>query len=67
MKEEGEDILLTVSSGIDVTKLRVIANISYRASASPVLDGSVNLDLSDWTEFAIASADGKTTLLIASR
>ena len=59
VKEEGEDILLTVSSGIDVTKLRVIANISYRASASPVLDGSVNLDLSDWTEFAIASADGK--------
>lgn len=59
VKEEGEDILLTVSSGIDVTKLRVIANISYRASASPVLDGSVNLDLSDWTEFTITSADGK--------
>lgn len=59
VKEDGEDILLTVSSGIDVTKLRVIANISYRASASPVLDGSVNLDLSDWTEFAITSADGK--------
>ena len=58
-KEDGADILLTVSSGIDVTKLRVIANISYRASASPVLDGSVNLDLSDWTEFAITSADGK--------
>lgn len=59
VKEDGADILLTVSSGIDVTKLRVIANISYRASASPVLDGSVNLDLSDWTEFAITSADGK--------
>lgn len=58
-KEDGADILLTVSSGIDVTKLRVIANISYRASASPVLDGSVNLDLSDWTEFTITSADGK--------
>ncbi len=58
-KKDGADILLTVSSGIDVTKLRVIANISYRASASPVLDGSVNLDLSDWTEFAITSADGK--------
>lgn len=59
VKEDGEDILLTVSSGIDVTKLRVIANISYGASASPVLDGSVNLDLSDWTEFTITSADGK--------
>ena len=59
VKEDGEDILLTVSSGIDVTKLRVIANISYGASASPVLDGSVNLDLSDWTEFAITSGDGK--------
>lgn len=59
VKEDGADILLTVSSGIDVTKLRVIANISYGASASPVLDGSVNLDLSDWTEFTIASADGK--------
>lgn len=59
VKEDGEDILLTVSSGIDVTKLRVIANISYRASASPVLDGSVNLDLSDWTEFVITSGDGK--------
>ena len=59
VKEDGADILLTVSSGIDVTKLRVIANISYGASASPVLDGSVNLDLSDWTEFTITSADGK--------
>lgn len=59
VKEDGADVLLTVSSGIDVTKLRVIANISYRASASPVLDGSVNLDLSDWTEFTITSADGK--------
>lgn len=59
VKEDGADILLTVSSGIDVTKLRVIANISYRASASPVLDGSVNLDLSDWTEFVITSGDGK--------
>lgn len=59
VKEDGADILLTVSSGIDVTKLRVIANISYGASASPVLDGSVNLDLSDWTEFAITSGDGK--------
>ena len=37
VKEDGEDILLTVSSGIDVTKLRVIANISYGASALPVL------------------------------
>lgn len=59
VKEDGADVLLTVSSGIDVTKLRVIANISYGASASPVLDGSVNLDLSDWTEFTITSADGK--------
>ena len=56
--ESGADILLTVEAGKDTSSLRMTANISFGAAASPALDGTVELDLSDWTVFTVTSADG---------
>lgn len=61
--ETGADILLTVSSGIDVTRLRIAASISFGASASPVLDSSKILDLSDWKPFTVSSGNGRNSAI----
>ena len=57
----GTDILLTVAHGIDTSNLRLIADISYGAVSDPTVDGSIILDLSDWTTFTVVSADGTNT------
>ena len=57
----GMDVLLTVAYGIDTSNLRLIADISYGAVSDPVVDGSVSLDLSEWTTFTVVSADGANT------
>ena len=54
------EILLTVNAGNDVTALRISAEISYRATASPALDGRSDMDLSDWTTFTVTAEDGTT-------
>ena len=59
--ETGADILLTVASGVDVSKIRLFASISYGAEATPSVEGEYDLDLSDWTELSIVSGDGANT------
>ena len=45
-------------SGTDVTALLVSADLAYGASSSPALDGTAELDLSDWREVTVTSGDG---------
>ncbi len=60
--ETGADILLNIDAGKDVKNLRVTANISYGATASPRLDGSFTMDLSDWMEVVVKAQDGTTKI-----
>ena len=57
----GTDILLTIAHVIDTSNLRLIADISYGAVSDPTVDGSIILDLSDWTTFTVVSADSANT------
>lgn len=56
--DHGADIVLTVGFGVDTAQLRIAADISYKATASPALDGKAAVDLSDWTVFTVTSEDG---------
>lgn len=57
------DILLTVNVGVDVTRLRIGADISYGATAAPALDLQTVMDLSDWTTFTVTSGDGLNSVV----
>lgn len=59
--KSGADIILNVEAGKDVTEMHISADISYRATATPALDGKSAMDLSDWTSFVIKSQDGTAT------
>ena len=59
--KSGADIILNVDAGKDVTALLISADISYKATATPALDGKAAMDLSDWTSFVIKSQDGTAT------
>lgn len=59
--KSGADIILNVEAGKDVTEMHISADISYRATATPALDGKAAMDLSDWTSFVIRSQDGTAT------
>lgn len=59
--KSGADIILNVEAGKDVTEMHISADISYRATATPALDGKAAMDLSDWTSFVIKSQDGTAT------
>ena len=59
--KSGADILLNVEAGKDVTEMFISADISYKATATPALDGKAVMDLSDWTSFVIKSQDGTAT------
>ena len=56
--DDGADVLLTIEAGKNTSSLRLIADISFGAAASPALDGVSVMDLSDWTAFTVNSADG---------
>ena len=59
--KSGADIILNVEAGKDVAEMHISADISYRATATPALDGKAAMDLSDWTSFVIKSQDGTAT------
>lgn len=59
--KSGADIILNVEAGKNVTEMHISADISYRATATPALDGKAAMDLSDWTSFVIKSQDGTAT------
>ena len=50
-----------MEAGKDVAEMHISADISYRATATPALDGKAAMDLSDWTSFVIKSQDGTAT------
>lgn len=54
------DILITIVPGVDTTKLRFKADISYKATASIDVTGKSNVDLHDWTEVVVTAEDGET-------
>lgn len=54
------DILITIVPGVDTTKLRFKADISYKATASIDVTGKSNVDLHDWTEVIVTAEDGVT-------
>ena len=54
------DILITIVPGVDTTKLRFKADISYKATASIDVTGKSNVDLHDWTEVVVTAEDGVT-------
>lgn len=54
------DILITIVPGVDTTKLRFKADISYKAKASIDVTGKTDVDLHDWTEVVVTAEDGKT-------
>lgn len=54
------DILITIVPGVDTTKLRFKADISYKATASIDVTGKSNVDLHDWTEVIVTAEDGET-------
>lgn len=54
------DILITIVPGVDTTKLRFKADISYKATASIDVTGKSNVDLHDWTEAVVTAEDGVT-------
>lgn len=54
------DILITIVPGVDTTKLRFKADISYKAKASIDVTGKSNVDLHDWTEVVVTAEDGET-------
>lgn len=58
---EATDILLTLDAGTDVSRLRIGADISYKAVATPALDGKTTIDFADWQKFTVLSEDGKNT------
>lgn len=60
-KDDGTtDILITIVPGVDTTKLRFKADISYKAKASIDVTGKSNVDLHDWTEVVVTAEDGET-------
>lgn len=59
--KSGADIILNVEAGKDVAEMHISADISYRATATPALDGKAAMDLSDWTSFVIKSQEGTAT------
>lgn len=55
------EILLTVKPGVNTAKMYLSADVSYAAVCDPVLDGSKQMDLSDWLTVTITSEDGTNT------
>ena len=51
------EILLTVSAGVDTSKMYLSASISYEATSTPSLDGKTMMDFSDWKTFTVTSGD----------
>ena len=55
----GYDIVLNVEEGIDLTRLRLAAELSWGADSDIKLDGKTDLDLSDWLEIRGGAAQDK--------
>ena len=55
------EILLTVKPGVNTSKMYLSADVSYAAVCDPVLDGSSQLDLSDWLTVTVTSEDETNT------
>lgn len=55
--EDGYDIVLNVEEGIDLTRLRLAAELSWGADSDIKLDGKTDLDLSDWLEIRVTAQD----------
>ena len=52
------EILLTVKPGVNTSKMYLSVDVSYAAVCDPVLDGSKQMDLSDWLTVTVTSEDG---------
>lgn len=59
--DKATEILLTVKSGVDTSKMYLSANVSYQATATPSLDGKKEMDFSDWQTFTVTSGDETVT------
>ena len=53
------EILLTVKPGVNTSKMYLSADVSYAAVCNPVLNGSRQMDLSDWLTVTVTSEDGE--------
>ncbi len=51
------EILLTVKPGVNTSKMYLSADVSYAAACDPVLDGSRQMDFSDWLTVTVTSED----------
>ena len=58
---DSTDIELLIDAGKDTANLMIYARVSYGATATPSLDGTKGMDLSDWRTFTITSGDGTNT------
>lgn len=54
-------IELKVSAGVDTTAIQLKADISYKATCNPAVDGKAKLNLTNWTTFTVTSEDKTNT------
>lgn len=62
VREDGvTEILITIVPGVDTSKLRFKADLSYLATATIDTTGKENVDLSDWTDVTVTAEDTSCT------
>lgn len=54
-------IELKVNAGVDTTAIQLKADISYKATCNPAVDGKAKLNLTNWTTFTVTSEDKANT------
>lgn len=54
-------IELKVNAGVDTTAIQLKADISYKATCNPAVDGKAKLNLTNWTTFTVTSEDKTNT------
>lgn len=54
-------INLKVNAGVDTTAIQLKADISYKATCNPAVDGKAKLNLTNWTKFTVTSEDKTNT------
>ena len=54
-------IELKVNAGVDTTAIQLKADISYKATCTPAVDGKTKLNLTNWTKFTVTSEDKTNT------
>ena len=52
---------LKVNAGVDTTAIQLKADISYKATCNPAVDGKAKLNLTNWTKFTVTSEDKTNT------